>query len=387
MEATGKRAYEQIIILDEHAGDREKANAAIIGLFPEARVVTAASTLEFREHIDKGSFDMIVLDHHLSDYDGISLIHELRRLKEWDPAILVIAEARNPQDVAEVYNSGCHRCVVKQGDWTAEIGDAVRGIRNMKRFEDERKRLVAKLTEANAMLAEKNKRLDEFSGTVAHDIRGPLGTISMKLEYIKDIYGDDFDERFKGIVNGTLESTRRLIDVVQAMYEYAKLSSKAQKTEEIHLETFVEEVIADLNFDDNLDIQIGIGVLPSVWGNPGLLRKVFQNLISNAVKYSDKRTTIINISCDGAFEKSLGRYAVIRVSDNGPGIPFEDQKDIFTMFRRGSTTSDQEGIGVGLSVVKRIIELHFGSIEVESEPAKGASFLFSLPVEPVSLEA
>ena len=84
------------------------------------------------------------------------------------------------------------------------------------------------------MLAEKNKRLDEFSGTVAHDIRGPLGTISMKLEYIKDIYGDELDDRFKSIVDGTLQSTRRLIDVVQAMYEYAKLSSRAQKIEEIN---------------------------------------------------------------------------------------------------------------------------------------------------------
>ena len=254
MNTAGNRGYEQIIVLDEHAADREKAIAAIAKICPNARIVSTSTSNEFRQHIGQDAFDMIVLDHNLSDCNGITLIQELTRSQEWDPAILVIAEAQSPRDVAEVYNSGCHRCVVKQGDWVDEISDAVRGMRSMKRLEDERKRLVAKLTEANGMLAEKNKRLDEFSGTVAHDIRGPLGTISMKLEYIKDIYGDELDERFKGIVDGTLQSTRRLIDLVQAMYEYAKLSSKAQYTEAIDLVTFVQEVIADLSFDDSLDI-------------------------------------------------------------------------------------------------------------------------------------
>src|SRR5690606_31553351 len=140
-------------------------------------IVPASSAADFREQINNSAFDMVVLDHKLSDCDGIELIHEIK-LKDWDPAILVVSRATNPKDIAEAYNSGCHRCVVKQGGWADEIPPAVRHMMRMKRLEEENGRLVAKLTEANGMLAEKNKRLDEFSGTVAHDIRGPLGTIS-----------------------------------------------------------------------------------------------------------------------------------------------------------------------------------------------------------------
>jgi signal transduction histidine kinase len=166
------------------------------------------------------------------------------------------------------------------------------------------------------------------------------------------------------------------------MYEYAKLGEKAAKMGPLSLTQIVEETVHDLRFDEKLDVQIGLGDLPEVWGNPELLRRMFMNLFANAVKYNDKPATIINVSTRTIREEVLGTFAELSVEDNGPGIPEQDQGTIFSMFSRGvAERGPKEGSGVGLAVVQRIVELHFGSIRVESPPGQGARFVFTLPTE------
>jgi signal transduction histidine kinase len=384
MELPSSRQAKKVIVLDTSQDDLEHITKVISEQIDQTEVYKTSDSSEFRKAINDKAFDLVIIEKALSDYDAISLIHEVR-LKDWDAAIVVVSKESDARNVIESYNAGCHRCLVKEDRWLSELGPSIRQALRLRYLQQEQNRLVAKLTEANALLSEKNKRLDEFSGTVAHDIRGPLGGISMKLEYIKDIYGDDLDQKFKGIVDGTLDSTRRLIGVVQAMYEYAKLSNKITKTEEIELNSFIEEILNDLSFNESLDIQVGIAELPIVYGSSGLLRKVFQNLITNAVKYNDKPTKIINISCDKIIEKSMGAFAEIHVADNGPGIPENEHQLVFNMFARGSNVNNQDGIGIGLAVVKRIIELHYGNIEIKSELGKGTTFIFTLPIDQIDL--
>ncbi|MBX7138733.1 MAG: HAMP domain-containing histidine kinase, partial [Oligoflexia bacterium] len=169
---------------------------------------------------------------------------------------------------------------------------------------------------------------------------------------------------------------------------FAKLGSKATKMDYVNLTSLVEEVSSDNGFDPKLDIELSLSDLPEVWGNAPLLRRVLQNLISNAVKYNDKPKIQIGIFSPGTVTRALGRFAQIRVQDNGPGIPQDELAGIFSMFRRGSQAEGQgEGAGIGLAVVKRIVELHFGEIEVESHPGEGTAFTFTLPVEKISVEA
>lgn len=153
---------------------------------------------------------------------------------------------------------------------------------------------------------------------------------------------------------------------------------------EVNLATLVEEVVGDLSFDDSLDIKLGIGELPTVWGNSNLLRRLFINLINNAVKYNDKKEIVVNIGVRNVHEKSIARFAEVFVEDNGPGIPKDEIKDVFTMFSRGSAAKpDKDGIGIGLAIVHRIIEIHFGKITVESEVGKGTRFVMLLPLEKI----
>jgi signal transduction histidine kinase len=170
--------------------------------------------------------------------------------------------------------------------------------------------------------------------------------------------------------------------LVQSMYSYAKLGAKAGRMEPIVLGQLVEEVISDMHFNDSVQIKIGLGDLPTVWGSADLLRRLFINLLSNAVKYNDKPEIIINIGVRRIIERSLGKFVEVFVEDNGPGIPAEELSGIFSMFTRGaSVRGDQEGAGIGLAVVQRIVELHFGDVTVESEVGKGTRFVVSLPTE------
>ena len=172
------------------------------------------------------------------------------------------------------------------------------------------------------------------------------------------------------------------------MYEYAKLGSKATKMGVVALNSLVSEVVSDLNLNPALDMEIGIGDLPDVWGSEGLLRRVFANLIGNAVKYNDKPKITVRVTSGRMIKKGIGNFCEIIVEDNGPGIPGAEQKEIFNMFRRGSNADQKsEGSGIGLAIVQRIVELHFGEVKVESEVGQGSRFCIQLPLENLALES
>ena len=204
----------------------------------------------------------------------------------------------------------------------------------------------------------------------------------MKLDYLTEVLDGTLEPKWLEMIRRALKTSERLTGILQGMYSYAKLGAQSAKMAETSLDEVVQGVVADLSFDDDLTIKLEIGELPTVWGSASLLHRVFQNLITNAVKYNDKKEIVVNISCVGISESGLGKFCRIEVSDNGPGIPADDQDRIFSMFFRGMNVAPNgEGLGLGLSFVQRIVELHFGRIELKSEPGMGTTFSFTLPLE------
>lgn len=346
--------------------------------FYHAKAVESYGRILTNEEID-----VAILDFNLSGAETLELIQS-SKVKDCAPTVILMNGASNASVMAHVYEAGCHKYFASSDQCRSEIADTVQHALRLRKLQEENMRLVARLTEANILLEEKNRRLDEFSATVAHDIRGPLGGVVMKLDFLLDRYKDEINDQFASILHGALASSQRLTDIVQAMYEFAKLGSKAAKMGPVDLNSLVEEVINDMSFDESRDISFCIGNLPMVWGNRQLLSRVFINLISNAVKYSDKQETIINIQLNNYVERSISRFAEIYVQDNGPGIEEVELKDIFRFFSRGSAgKKDNDGLGVGLSVVQRIVELHFGAVRVESKVNEGTVFFLSLPTEKI----
>ena len=350
---------------------------------PGTQFVRVRGIDEFHGVLNEREIDVAVVDHRLVEQDAIEIVQSAK-LKEYAPSLVFFGGRCDPGYVSRLYEAGCQKYFPEQEEYSAEMAHVVRSIMWLRRLQEENTRLISRLTEANILLEEKNRRLDEFSATVAHDIRGPLGGVVMKLDFLLDRYRGEINEQFASVLDRALASSQRLTEIVQAMYEFAKLGSHAARMGVVPLGKIVEEVIGDMNFDEAQDISFVIGDLPAVWGNDQLLRRVFINLIGNAVKYNDKAETIISIQCGNSFERSISRFVEITVQDNGPGIDEKDLKDIFRFFSRGTAgKKDSEGLGVGLTVVQRIMELHFGTISVTSEEGSGTTFTLTLPVEKI----
>lgn len=375
--------HENILVFDGDGQARQKIQRSISKQIPSARIFAVDSLEKYQLEIHKRDFDVVILDYAISGKRGLDLVHELK-LMDHEPTVLLVSDSTEPRLVSEAYNAGCYRFLMKDGPWIDELGPAVRHLLRIRRLEHENTKLLAKLTEANVLLEEKNKRLDEFSATVAHDIRGPLGGICMKLEYILDQYRETLEPRVVQLLDRGLQAGMRLTHIVQAMYDFAKLGSRAAKMGEVNLSILVHEVIADMSFDESLEIQVGVAEnLPVVWGNAELLRRAFINLIGNAVKYNDKKDIIINIGVRSIVNKTLAQFCEVFIQDNGAGIHPSEMVDVFSMFGRGAAQSGKEGLGIGLSVVQRIAELHFGKVAVESVVGQGSTFVLTLPTEAI----
>jgi signal transduction histidine kinase len=368
------------------SGSSESAEWVRLGeSLPGVEIALVQDESEFRRLLDGDEFQIVVFDHPVEVVTSRLYLPELR-LRNSTPGVLVVALPEDPIAVASLYNAGCHRLVPKLPGWHSELAQGIRSLLRAKRTERAHDRMGERLTEMLGLLEEKNKRLDEFSMTLAHDIRGPLAGISMKLEYLLDVFPKEMPPRATQLMARALDSSKRLTSIVQSMYEYARLGAKAAKFEPVDLGTLVRETLSDLPLDTKMDVKVGVDTLPTVWGCPDLLRRIFINLVNNSVKYSDKPSLVINIGCERVEERALGRYADIFVADNGPGIPQEEVAGLFAMFARGSTArGDNEGLGAGLAVVQRIVELHLGKIHVKSEVGHGVRFILSLPTEPIDL--
>lgn len=375
----------RILILDEDKDFNVAAKAAIHRIISSADVVITTTMQEYTQALQAMDFDVVVVDFDMPATQSVDFLPRLQ-LRDYEPEVLLLSKCNElgiVKRIAETRN----RYVVRDERCVEAMTHAVRDMLRIRRLEEENSVIRARLIEANGMLDEKNRRLDEFCATIAHDIRGPLSGLILKLDYIIESCEEELDERFTGLLKRSLESAERLVGVVQAMYEFAKVGAKSTKMELVDLNELVTSVVADLPVDENRDIQIGVDELPSVWGNANLLRRVFINLIANAIKYNDKEQVRINIGHGGEIKKAVARYARVFVEDNGPGIPQDEAGKIFDMFARGRgvNTQSQEGLGIGLSVVQKIVELHFGRVELEKSPSGGCKFVFSLPREKVDL--
>ena len=239
----------------------------------------------------------------------------------------------------------------------------------------------------NNELETSNHELQQFAYVASHDLQEPLRKVQVFSSIIRNKFSQEnteLDENLDRIVTSSV----RMGNLITDLLEYSRLSIEsfyqpANLTEIIHnILPDLELVIAEKK------AQIHIGALPEIDAIPGQMRQVFQNLVSNSLKFS-KHDAVpeICITSELIAEKSLGApvvedgaYCRIIVSDNGIGFNEKYNDKIFTIFQRLHTKDKYEGTGIGLSIVKKIIEKHNGLISVKSAEGLGASFTIILPL-------
>ncbi|MCF4102734.1 ATP-binding protein [Gillisia sp. M10.2A] len=231
-----------------------------------------------------------------------------------------------------------------------------------------------KLKRQKADLERVNKDLEQFVSICSHDLQEPLATIKFGSDILGKIYANQLDDKAKEYISYIDEASTRLANQIKALLEHSRIGRDTKKTL-VDTKELVEVVKYDLGKRiRDTKAKVHVGALPKIKAYEIELRLLFQNLLSNALKYTSKdRVPEIRIS---AFKE--GEFWVFSIMDNGIGISEEDQKNIFTIFNRVRTQEKYEGTGVGLAHVEKIVQLHNGTIWVDSQVGVGSTFYFKI---------
>jgi len=240
----------------------------------------------------------------------------------------------------------------------------------------EHKRVHAELHELNLRLQSANKELESFSYSVSHDLRAPLRAVDGYALMLEEDYAaklDDEGRRLLGVVREGAAQMGRLID---DLLHFSQVGRKPIARDRFGMDALVREVVAAL-VGPEAKTRVEIGELPAVESDRALLKQVWTNLVSNAVKYSGKsERPIVKI---GAQRE--GGEQIYWVRDNGAGFDMRYYGKLFGVFQRLHRADEFEGTGVGLAIVQRVVMRHGGRVWAEGEVGKGACFFFALPVE------
>ncbi len=238
--------------------------------------------------------------------------------------------------------------------------------------------LESKVLERTAQLKEANRQLESFSYSVSHDLRAPLRSISGFASILKEDYSSIVkDEEFDKTADRVIANAVKMEKLINDLLDFSRLQRKDLTKSSIDMDKLVHEVLNELKLQEmpSRKIDISVSALEAVDGDANLMRQVWTNLLSNALKYTRKRElTKIEIAC--FHDKESVCYAV---SDNGAGFDMKFADKLFGVFQRLHSASEFEGTGVGLALVNNIIQRHGGSVWAESEVDKGSKFYFSLP--------
>ncbi|MEO7801530.1 MAG: ATP-binding protein [Ginsengibacter sp.] len=226
----------------------------------------------------------------------------------------------------------------------------------------------------NEKLKTAYEELDKFSYTISHDLKNPLAVIKSYSEILE--YNKTLDDRSKTIVKKILASAVKMNHLINEVLKYSKIGRENVNYSMVKMEPLLAELQADLPVGLNVtNLDFNIAGTPNVYGDPTMILQVFTNLLSNAIKYSSK-TEKPEVSIGGNDDGAEIIYTII---DNGIGIDPSSHSRIFDLFLRLHPVSEFEGTGVGLAIVKRMIEKHKGRIWLESEPGKGSRFYVAFP--------
>jgi signal transduction histidine kinase len=245
----------------------------------------------------------------------------------------------------------------------------------MRRVEDARLRQVRAQQELKAA----QKEMDEYTYVISHDLKEPLRGIEGFSRFLSDKYRDKLDEEGKHFIDRIRGSALRMQCLINDLLKFSRMSQQRHPLETVGFNTLLLRVRANLQYAlEAKKVDLRVDKLPMVICDGTAMTEVFHNLLSNAIKYNDKPHPIIEIGCAEKPNPETGAPEhEFYVRDNGIGIKAEYFEKIFQIFQR--LHRDEEGTGIGLTIVRRVVEWHGGRVWLESVEGQGTTFYFTLP--------
>lgn len=312
-------------------------------------------------------FDVVLLDLSLPDSQGMETFMRLKSTAVKTPTI-ILTGLNDESIAAQAVHNGAQDYLVKG---TIEGSQLQRSIR----YAIERQMLLNELTEKTLTLEERNKALDGFAHTLAHQVKGVLAQTIGYASFVEMYYAEELDEEFSNVVSKILQSGHKMSNIIDELLLLASTRKSEVQMSHLNMDKIIAEAKRRLRFD--IERYQGTLTYPNQWpktqGHAPWIEEVWVNYISNGLKYGGTPPTL-EIGCAPSSSDMVRFW----VKDNGQGISEDDQKKLFKPHSR-LLQHQVRGEGLGLSVVKRIVEKCGGSVGVKSVLNQGSTFWFTLP--------
>jgi signal transduction histidine kinase len=320
-------------------------------------------------------YDLLLTDLMMPDMDGIALIAAARQIDP-DLGAIVMTGHGTIDTAVQAMQGGALDYLLKPFRLNVVLPVISRAL-DLRRLRLENAALQALEKRRSEELAAAYQELESFSYSISHDLRAPLLRVRGFAQHLEEDFAEQLGEEGRHIVQVIGDGSRSMDAMVVGLLEFSRASSQPLTFTRLDMNGIVRAVVAEaLAVHTGPDPQIEIGALPQVAGDPSVIRHVWSNLVSNALKYSAKRARP-QIQISGSV---VGSESLYKVQDNGAGFDMRYADRLFGVFRRLHSAEDFAGTGVGLAIVHRIVTRHGGRIWAQSTPETGTCMQFTLPL-------
>jgi signal transduction histidine kinase len=368
--------------------------------------------------LNQHDFTLILMDVQMPDMNGFetaSLIYGREKLRHI-PIIFITAHDYGEENIFKGYETGGvdyiykpikpemlrykvgvfadlyrknHQLVQQEAILKAVNNDLQNEIEERTQVQEKMVLLNRQLQESNLILKTRNDELDRFAFVASHDLQEPLRKIMVFSDWIKGLFRLERYTEVEHNLEKIIACSQRMKQLIDDLLIYSKHANEIVGFEETNFNTIVGEVLSDLDIEiQRKKAHVSVNQLPTAWAIPTQIRQLFQNVLSNSLKFSHENVSPeIFIESEDITGSEIGlddlyareKFYRISVKDNGIGFDQKYSADIFMAFKRLHNNSEFEGTGIGLSICKRIVEKHSGYIHVESKINEGTTFSIVLP--------